>query len=136
MVARRSFCGAIVHDMEQSARSPRSFRDLTVWQEASALNALIATLTAPFPSGYAFLGDQLRRAAASVALNIAEGNGKPSRKDYRRFLGIARGSLNEVEAAIELARSCSLADRSLVEPAAVSVARVGRLLVALERSLA
>jgi len=48
------------------------------------------------------LADQWRRAAQSVALNIAEGASRPGRKDFRRHLGIARASLDEVEAILDL----------------------------------
>lgn len=50
-----------------------------------------------------YLKGQLLRAAASVALNIAEGSGKPTPKDQRRFYGIALGSLRECQAALDLA---------------------------------
>jgi four helix bundle protein len=52
--------------------------------------------------GPANLRDQLQRAASSIALNLAEGSGKTSRKDQLRFYEIALGSLRECEAAIDL----------------------------------
>jgi four helix bundle protein len=54
------------------------------------------------PPGYGFLADQLRRAATSVALNFAEGNGKRSAAERRRFFRIAKGSAFEVAAAFDV----------------------------------
>lgn len=58
-----------------------------------------------FPPGYAFLGDQLRRAAASVTLNLAEGCGKRTDRDRKRFFQIAKGSTYEVAAVFDVARA-------------------------------
>jgi four helix bundle protein len=55
------------------------------------------------PPGYGFLADQMRRAAASTALNFAEGNGKGSVAERRRFFRIAKGSAFEVAAAFDVA---------------------------------
>jgi four helix bundle protein len=51
------------------------------------------------------LADQLRRSAHSVPLNIAEGSSRKGSKEFRRFLDVARGSLSEVQTALEIARS-------------------------------
>jgi len=113
----------------------RSFHDLTVWQEANAMARHAFTVADAMPPGYAFLADQLRRAASSVALNIAEGNGKPTRREYLRFLGIARGSLNEVAAIEAMVRGTSVATAENARALGVHISRVGRLLAALIRSL-
>ena len=55
------------------------------------------------PTGYGFLADQLRRAAASVTLNFSEGSGKSSARDRRRFFNIAKGSAYEVAAVLDVA---------------------------------
>ena len=55
------------------------------------------------PKGYAFLGDQLRRAASSVLLNFAEGCGKNSAAERRRFFRMARASAYEVAAVLDVA---------------------------------
>lgn len=55
------------------------------------------------PTGFGFLADQLRRASSSVHQNFAEGYGKGTAKDSRRFFHIARGSANEVAAIFDVA---------------------------------
>ena len=55
------------------------------------------------PRGHASLADQLRRAAASITLNFAEGCGKASSKDRKRYFLAARGSANEVVAILDVA---------------------------------
>src|SRR5438105_1194469 len=52
--------------------------------------------------------DQLSRASLSIVLNIAEGTGKPSPKDQRRFYGIALGSLRETQAILQLLKHIEL----------------------------
>jgi four helix bundle protein len=69
-----------------------SFTELTVWQKAIQLCVLIYRLTANFPADERFgLTNQLRRAAVSIASNIAEGYGRSTKGEYKLFLGHSRG---------------------------------------------
>lgn len=61
--------------------------------------------TKTFPREYWELGDQIRRSSLSVCLNIAEGSGKSSDKDFNRYLGNSLGSINEVVAGIDICQS-------------------------------
>jgi four helix bundle protein len=73
-----------------------SFKDLVVWQKSVDLSVVIYKLTASFPASERFgLTNQLRRAAVSVASNIAEGYGRATKGEYIQFLGHARGSGSE-----------------------------------------
>lgn len=67
------------------------------------------------PKGFAHLGDQLKRASLSIPLNIAEGSGKASPQERRRFFEIARSSALECSAIINCARTLKLADHRLLE---------------------
>ena len=80
-----------------------SYRELTVWQKGMDLvvGAYKVTKLLPREELYS-LGDQIRRAAASIPSNIAEGYGRNSAKDYIRFLTIARGSKHELETQLLL----------------------------------
>jgi four helix bundle protein len=83
----------------------RSFRDLTVWRKAHELVLAIYRLTESFPDREKFgLSYQMRRAAVSVAANIAEGFGKRSQAEKARFLNIAEGSLEECRYYLILAQ--------------------------------
>lgn len=76
----------------------RSYRDLTAWQRAYQLVLETYRVTQAFPVDERFaLTQQARRAATGVVCNIAEGWGRDTRADYRRFVAMARGSIYELQ---------------------------------------
>ena|SRR5438105_709647 len=91
--------------MERYSGGMSSFRTLKAWQHAKilAIECVRAAKAFPKEEQYA-LAAQLRRAVYSVALNIAEGSGRHGAREGRRFFDMARASLNEVEAILELAK--------------------------------
>jgi four helix bundle protein len=81
------------------------FRDLKVWNKAHALTLVIYEVSETFPAGERYgLTSQIRRAAASIPTNIAEGCGRSSSADFGRFLQMAMGSASELEYLLMLAR--------------------------------
>ena len=81
-----------------------SFRDLLVWKKAVLLTAEVYRFTAAFPASEQFgLTNQMRRAAVSVASNIAEGYGRSTKGEYVLFLGHARGSICELQTQLVIA---------------------------------
>jgi four helix bundle protein len=81
------------------------FRTLKVWQHAQKLAVECSRTAKTFPDyDRGHLADQILRACYSVPLNIAEGSARKGPKEFRRFLDIARGSLAEVQAALEIAK--------------------------------
>jgi four helix bundle protein len=83
----------------------RDHRNLRAFQLADELALLIYRETAGFPKEELFgLTSQVRRAAVSVASNIAEGCGRSTDADFLRFLDMANGSLRELQYQISLAR--------------------------------
>lgn len=83
----------------------RNYQELDAWQQAMLLAEQVYKLTAYFPDNEKFgLVSQMRRAAVSVPSNIAEGHGRDSGIEFKRFLYIARGSLAELETQYVLAR--------------------------------
>ena len=93
----------------RKAQQPLHY-DLDVWKESMRLARGIYRVSAAFPESERFgLTAQIRRAAVSVASNIAEGAGRGSRLEYIRFLRIARGSLMEVDTQLWIARDLGFA---------------------------
>jgi four helix bundle protein len=83
----------------------QSHRDLIVWQRAIELSVGVYELTRQFPGEETYgMSSQMRRAAVSVASNIAEGYGRASTGEYVQFLGIARGSNLELQTQMVIAR--------------------------------
>ena len=113
----------------------RTYEDLNAWKKSHAVVLEIYALTESLPSeGRYGLQSQLRRAAVSVPSNIAEGAGRLSQKDYRRFVGHALGSASEVEYLLLLSEDLGLlTDTSELRE---RVREVKRLLRGLERHLA
>jgi four helix bundle protein len=113
-----------------------SFRDLAVWQRAVELTLATYELTAAFPDAERFgLTNQLRRAAVSVASNIAEGYGRSTRGEYIQFLGHARGSISEVETQLVIAQALGFGPKEKLQKAEELCSEVGRMLRAMMKSL-
>ena len=113
-----------------------SFRELAVWQRAVELTLAIYKLTATFPDAERFgLTNQLRRAAVSVASNIAEGYGRSTKGEYVQFLGYARGSISEVETQLVIAGALSFGSKPLLQTAEGLCNEVGRMLRTMMKSL-
>jgi|SRR5579864_6976075 len=84
----------------------RSYKDLVAWQKSMDLVTATYRTTASFPKDELFgLTSQIRRAALSIPSNVAEGQGRLSEKEFRYFLGQARGSLMEVETQAQIAEN-------------------------------
>jgi len=80
------------------------YQDLIAWQKAKALASEIYRATEPFPKTEIYgLISQVRRAAVSIASNIAEGQGRLTKGEFCHFLGQARGSLLELETQLSIA---------------------------------
>jgi four helix bundle protein len=105
---------------------------LAVYQVALELQALASTLV---PPQNRVLHDQMERASLSIVLNIAEGAGRRSRKDKRRFYTMARGSACECAAATDVLRHRRLAPEAACATARSLALRVVQMLTKLDRAL-
>jgi four helix bundle protein len=111
------------------------FRNLKVWRRAHALALHVYRTTAPFPAAERFgLTSQLRRAAVSVAANIAEGCGRRTRNEEAQFLHVALGSAKEVEYLTLLAQDLGLLDGASSTAGSALCTEVQRMLVGLLRA--
>lgn len=110
------------------------YRDLVVWQKAIALVTDIYRATQSFPKEELYgLTSQIRRSAVSIPSNIAEGQGRLTRGEFRQFLGIARGSYAELETQLLIANN--LGYLSKPDELMDRLAEVGRMLNGLLSSL-
>jgi four helix bundle protein len=114
----------------------RSYRELLVWQQAVQLTLAVYRSTRAFPREELYgLTSQMRRAAVSIPSNIAEGYGRNSRRDYRQFLGIARGSNLELQTQLIIAQALEFGVTQNLAAATSLSEEVGRMLSAIIRRL-
>ena len=107
----------------------RSYKDLLVWQRAMDIAVATYELSRRYPRDELFgLTSQSRRAAASIAANIAEGYGRASRPTYAHFLRIAQGSLKELETHLILAERVGVAPVASTKDILIKADELGRML--------
>lgn len=113
-----------------------SYRDLKVWQSAIELAEATYSLTRDFPNSELYgLTAQSRRAAISVAANIAEGHGRETTGAFIQFLRTSQGSLKELETHLIIAQRLDFASPAKVEAILARCDELGRMLRGLIRSL-
>jgi four helix bundle protein len=110
----------------------QDYRKLDVWKKAHQLALNVFALSAHFKAPEAWaLRDQALRAAISIPSNIAEGSGRGSNPDFRRFLWHSLGSCNELEYDLQLAREVGFLPAVRHVPLSEQVAEVRRMLIGL-----
>ncbi len=113
-----------------------SYRDLDVWRQAMKLAGVCYKETDRFPARETYsMANQIRRAAVSIASNIAEGNSRRTRQAHLNHLSIARGSQSELETQVELSRRLGLFSEKAAHDILDLAAVVGKMLHSLIRSL-
>jgi len=107
----------------------QTYRDLVAWQKAMELITEVYRESLEFPpEEINGLTSQMRRAAVSIASNIAEGQGRVTKGEFIQFLGHARGSLLELETQVLVAKNLQYLDEPALEILLGLTAEVGRLL--------
>jgi four helix bundle protein len=113
-----------------------SYRQLEVWQRAIELGLAAYSIARSLPPDERFgLSSQIRRAAVSVAANIAEGYGVRGRGAYLQRLGTSRGSLHELETHFHFCVALGYCSSDTIRDATNLCERVGKLLTRLIASL-
>ena len=114
----------------------RGYVDLQVWAKAMDLAAMVYALGPSMPKTEQYgMTSQMQRAAASVPANIAEGYQRGTRKDYARFVSIARGSLAETETFLLLAARVGHLPSDVIQPSLVLADELSRMLTRLKQRL-
>ena len=115
----------------------KDFRKLTLWQRAHQFVLPVYEATSAFPEDERYgLTSQARLAAVSIPSNIAEGCGRETNNELRRFLYIAMGSAREVDYHLLLARDLKFLDTSTYQTLVQELEQVQRMLNALIQKLA
>ena len=114
----------------------QSYRDLKVWQQAIDLAPEVYRLLKKFPKeeNYA-LADQIRRAAVSIAANIAEGQARQHTREFLQHLSIAKGSLAELDTLLIIAERLGYLKNEEIAPIQSNMTEIRMMLHGLSRSL-
>jgi four helix bundle protein len=114
----------------------KDFRDLSVWRKAHQLTLAVYRATARFPKQETYgLTSQLRRSAASICANVAEGCGRGGNAEFARFLQMAMGSASETEYHLLLAHDLGHFDDVAHRHLEADLVEVKRMLAALLRKV-
>lgn len=114
----------------------RCYQELIAWQKSIDLVTDMCRLTQGFPKNEVYgLTSQIRRAAVSIPGNIAEGQGRLSRGEFKQFLGHARGSVFELESQVLIARNLDYVSSEDANLLLDRIKELGRILNGLLKSL-
>lgn len=112
------------------------FRKLAVWQRSIHFISFVYQISSKFPKEEKYgLVDQIRRAAVSICLNIAEGSGSGSDPEFMRFLRMAQRSAYEVIAGLEIAINLKMADEKTLNDVIGEVDQISAMISGLIKSL-
>ena len=110
----------------------RNYRDLQVWTKAHSLTLELYRLSRVFPRDEIYgITAQLRRAAASIGANLAEGCGRRGNSEFARFVKIALGSASELDYHLLLCRDLKLMEESNYQRVSEDLVAVRKMLTSL-----
>jgi four helix bundle protein len=114
----------------------RSYRDLRVWKEAIDFVRDVYLITVKFPGREIYgLANQIRRAAVSIPANIAEGQGRHSAREFRQFLGIALGSISELETHLIISEKIEYPSQDELDPLLIKLDDFRKMIKSLSNKL-
>lgn len=114
----------------------KKYQDLIVWQKSMQAAETIYKLVKKLPKEELYsLSDQMRRAAISIPSNIAEGYGRNSTGEYKRFLTIANGSKTELETQLILASRIGYFTKEEIKPVLTLLDEIGGMIYSLHKKI-
>ncbi|HKO99240.1 MAG TPA: four helix bundle protein [Pyrinomonadaceae bacterium] len=114
----------------------RSYRDLVGWQKSVALCKAVYLVCETFPRSEVYgLSSQMKRAAVSVASNIAEGQARQHTGEFRQFLAIANGSLAELDTQRVITEELDLMEKSRSGELEVMITEIRKMIYALSAKI-
>ena len=122
---------------EEEIEMQEGYKELKVYQRSYKAAIAIYKMTSKFPKEERHgITDQIRRAAVSISLNIAEGYAKKeSQAEFKRFLMIAQGSTNEVSVLLDFAKDLEMLEGLTYEKARAEYEEIGKMLTGLIKTL-
>lgn len=113
-----------------------NFKQLVVWKKATQLTTEVYLATGFFPKEELYgITSQIRRASVSVCANIAEGCGRETNKEFRRFLDIANGSAFEVETLLIIAQNLEYLNNDEAKKLLIETTEIQKMIFGLIKKL-
>ena len=115
----------------------KTYKDLLIWQKGIKLVMLVYKLTKNFPQDEIYaLTSQIKRASVSIPSNVTEGFGRRTDKSFNHFLNISRGSLNELETQLLIAKGLEFKiDENLFNEIMLLIEEESKLIHAFSKSI-
>jgi four helix bundle protein len=113
-----------------------NFKDLKVWQKSIALVTLVYQNIEELPQDEKYgLSSQMKRCANSIPSNIAEGAGRTSKKEFKYFLSVSKGSLNELQTQLIVSQKLNFLSLEKLTSLEEKIEEIGKMLSGLIKSL-
>jgi four helix bundle protein len=113
-----------------------NFKDLKVWQKSIALVTLVYQNIEELPQDEKYgLSSQMKRCANSIPSNIAEGAGRTSKKEFKYFLSVSKGSLNELQTQLIVSQKLNFLSLEKLTSLEEKIEEIGKMLSGLMKSL-
>lgn len=126
----------LVNRLKSANAKPKHYKDLLIWQKAVELAKAVYKLTEEFPDTERFgLVAQMRRAAVSVASNIAEGQARYGTREFLQFLSHSSGSLAELETQLIISQGLGFGSKDKAVVVSDGIGELQRMMAGMRRSL-
>lgn len=113
-----------------------NFRKLKIWNKSVDLATVIYSVTKKYPKIEMYgIVSQMRRSVVSISSNIAEGAGRQSKKEFKRFLNIAKGSSYELETQLTISRNLGFISQDAFDEILESLTELHKMIHALIKTL-